>query len=145
MGWAWGCAGDGEDVQGADGPPVSQSSTLSLWAISFLLEAMEIFFSIHCLLLTLELLRLGRCCRGMLRMKVISDSWAQLQPLPCRAGTDLPGLRGDLCIQSFHLSGPILIILSGFQVSLQAASVESPSPGQWLGLLRLDSVEIARL
>ncbi|XP_005529875.1 PREDICTED: transmembrane protein 54 [Pseudopodoces humilis] len=75
------------------------SSTLSLWAISLLLEAMEIFFSIRCLLLTLELLRLGRCCRGTLRMKV----------------------------------------------SLQAAPAESPGPGQCLGLLRLDSVEIARL
>ncbi|KAM4884964.1 transmembrane protein 54 [Sylvia borin] len=75
------------------------SSTLSLWAISLLLEAMEIFFSIRCLLLTLELLRLGRCCCGMLRMKL----------------------------------------------SLQAGPVQSPSPGQCLGLLRLDSVEIARL
>ncbi|XP_014741090.1 PREDICTED: transmembrane protein 54 [Sturnus vulgaris] len=75
------------------------SSTLSLWAISLLLEAMAIFFSIRCLLLSLELLRLGRCCRGMLRMKV----------------------------------------------SLQAAPVESPGAGQCLGLLRLDSVEIARL
>ncbi|XP_054373182.1 transmembrane protein 54 [Molothrus aeneus] len=46
------------------------SSTLSLWVISLLLEAMGIFFSIRCLLLTLELLRLGCCCRGMLRMKV---------------------------------------------------------------------------
>ncbi|RMB91182.1 hypothetical protein DUI87_32318 [Hirundo rustica rustica] len=75
------------------------SSTLSLWAISLLLEAVEIFFSIRCLLLALELLRLGRCCRGMLRMKV----------------------------------------------SLPPAPVESPGPGQCLGLLRLDSVEIARL
>lgn len=75
------------------------SSTLSLWAISLLLEAVEIFFSIRCLLLTLELLHLGHCCRGMLRMKV----------------------------------------------SLQVAPVESPGPGQCLGLLRLDSVEIARL
>nr|XP_021395124.2 transmembrane protein 54 [Lonchura striata domestica] len=46
------------------------SSTLSLWAVSLLLEAMGIFFSVRCLLLTLELLRLGRCCRGMLRMKL---------------------------------------------------------------------------
>lgn len=50
-----------------------------------------------------------------------------------------------MCIQGFHPSGPILIILSGFQVSLQAAPVESPAPGQCLGLLRLDSVEVARL
>uniref|UniRef100_A0A8C5TPP5 Transmembrane protein 54 n=2 Tax=Malurus TaxID=55806 RepID=A0A8C5TPP5_9PASS len=40
------------------------SSTLSLWTISLLLEAMEIFFSTRCLLLSLRLLRLGRCCRG---------------------------------------------------------------------------------
>ncbi|XP_064254774.1 transmembrane protein 54 [Passer domesticus] len=71
------------------------SSTLSLWAISLLLEAMGIFFSSRCLLLALELLRPGRCCRGVLRMK--------------------------------------------------AAPVESPGPGQCLGLLRLDSGESARL
>uniref|UniRef100_A0A8C5NMB2 Transmembrane protein 54 n=1 Tax=Junco hyemalis TaxID=40217 RepID=A0A8C5NMB2_JUNHY len=64
------------------------SSTLSLWVISLLLEATGIFFSTRCLLLTLELLSLGCCCRGMLRMKVISYSWAQLQPLLCRAGGD---------------------------------------------------------
>ncbi|XP_064587930.1 transmembrane protein 54 [Zonotrichia leucophrys gambelii] len=46
------------------------SSTLSLWVISLLLEATGIFFSTRCLLLTLELLSLGCCCRGMLRMKV---------------------------------------------------------------------------
>ncbi|NXN79457.1 TMM54 protein, partial [Bombycilla garrulus] len=34
------------------------SSTLSLWAISLLLEAVEIFFSARCLLLSLGLLRL---------------------------------------------------------------------------------------
>ncbi|NXX11221.1 TMM54 protein, partial [Podargus strigoides] len=34
------------------------SSTLSLWAISLLLSSMEIIFSIRCLLLTLDLLRL---------------------------------------------------------------------------------------
>ncbi|XP_041871695.1 transmembrane protein 54 [Corvus kubaryi] len=75
------------------------SSTLSLWAMSLLLGAMEIFFSIRCLLLTLGLLHLGCCCRGMLRRKV----------------------------------------------SLQATPVESPAPGQCLALLRLDSVEVARL
>ncbi|XP_039589468.1 transmembrane protein 54 [Passer montanus] len=75
------------------------SCTLSLWAISLLLEAMGIFFSSRCLRLTLELLRPGRCCRGVLRMKL----------------------------------------------SLQAAPVESPGPGQCLGLLRLDSGESARL
>ncbi|XP_075630242.1 transmembrane protein 54 [Balearica regulorum gibbericeps] len=75
------------------------SSTLSLWAISLLLNSMEIVFGIRCLLLTLDLLRLGRCCRRALRRKV----------------------------------------------SLQAAPAESPDPGQWLGLLRLDSVETARL
>nr|XP_041576773.1 transmembrane protein 54 [Taeniopygia guttata] len=62
----WGCAGGA----GADVPAVSQSSTLSLWAVSVLLEAMGTFFSLRCLLLTLELLRLGRCCRGVLRVKV---------------------------------------------------------------------------
>uniref|UniRef100_A0A674HK42 Transmembrane protein 54 n=1 Tax=Taeniopygia guttata TaxID=59729 RepID=A0A674HK42_TAEGU len=41
------------------------SSTLSLWAVSVLLEAMGTFFSLRCLLLTLELLRLGRCCWGV--------------------------------------------------------------------------------
>ncbi|XP_056364886.1 transmembrane protein 54 [Oenanthe melanoleuca] len=75
------------------------SSTLSLWAISLLLEAVAIFFSTRCFLLSLDLLRLGRCCRGMLRVKV----------------------------------------------SLQAAPAQSPGPGQCLALLRLDSVEIARL
>uniref|UniRef100_A0A8C3ETC9 Transmembrane protein 54 n=2 Tax=Corvoidea TaxID=192204 RepID=A0A8C3ETC9_CORMO len=73
------------------------SSTLSLWAMSLLLEAMEIFFSIRCLLLTLGLLHLSCCCRGMLRRKVIPNSWAQLQPLPCRAGADLSGRRGKTC------------------------------------------------
>ncbi|NXK35874.1 TMM54 protein, partial [Piprites chloris] len=34
------------------------SSTLSLWAVSLVLESMEIIFGIRCLLLTLELLRL---------------------------------------------------------------------------------------
>ncbi|XP_053854765.1 transmembrane protein 54 isoform X1 [Vidua macroura] len=121
------------------------SSTLSLWAISLLLEAMGIFFSIRCLLLTLELLRLGRCCRGTLRMKVISAAWAQLHPLCCRAGTDQAGPRGDLWILGFHPSAPILILLSAFQVSLQEAPVQSPGPGQCLALLRLDSGEIARL
>ncbi|XP_074018291.1 transmembrane protein 54 [Numenius arquata] len=75
------------------------SSTLSLWAISLLLDSMEIVFGIRCLLLTLDLLRLGCCCRGVHRRKV----------------------------------------------SLQEAPAESPDPGQCLGLLRLDSVETARL
>lgn len=85
-GWGRGCAGDGEDLQGTDAPPVSQSSTLSLWVISLLLEAIGVFCSTRCLRLVLELLRLGRCCRGTLRMKVIPDPWAQLQPLPSPAG-----------------------------------------------------------
>ncbi|XP_075294284.1 transmembrane protein 54 [Opisthocomus hoazin] len=46
------------------------SSTLSLWAISLLLDALEIVFGIRCLLLALDLLRLGRCCRGAHRRKV---------------------------------------------------------------------------
>ncbi|KAK4808884.1 hypothetical protein QYF61_007999 [Mycteria americana] len=46
------------------------SSTLSLWAISLLLHSMEIVFSIRCLLLTVDLLRLGRCCHGVHRGKV---------------------------------------------------------------------------
>ncbi|KAJ7416654.1 Transmembrane protein 54 [Willisornis vidua] len=46
------------------------SSTLSLWAVSLLLESMEIIFGIRCLLLTLDLLRLGRCCRRTHRRKV---------------------------------------------------------------------------
>ncbi|XP_027761322.1 transmembrane protein 54 [Empidonax traillii] len=46
------------------------SSTLSLWAVSLVLESMEIIFGVRCLLLTLELLRLGRCCRGTHRRKV---------------------------------------------------------------------------
>lgn len=47
-----------------------QSSTLSLWAISLLLDLMEIIFGIRCLLLTLDLLRLGRCCGRAHRRKV---------------------------------------------------------------------------
>lgn len=75
------------------------SSTLSLWAISLLLDSMEIVFSIRCLLLTIDLLHLGCCCRRAHRRKV----------------------------------------------SLQVAPVESPDPGQCLGLLRLDGVETAQL
>ncbi|XP_053942689.1 transmembrane protein 54 isoform X2 [Cuculus canorus] len=80
--------------------PVSpQSSTLSLWTISLLLNATEIVFGIRCLLLALHLLRLGRCCRRMHRRKV----------------------------------------------SLQVAPVESADAGHCLGLLRLHSMETARL
>ncbi|XP_074904817.1 transmembrane protein 54 [Buteo buteo] len=75
------------------------SSTLSLWAISLLLDLMEIIFGIRCLLLTLNLLRLGRCCGRAHRRKV----------------------------------------------SLRADPAENPDPGQCVGLLRLDSVETARL
>ncbi|KAM6045551.1 transmembrane protein 54 [Chlamydotis macqueenii] len=75
------------------------SSTLSLWAVALLLNSMEIFFGVRCLLLTLDLLRLSRRCRGAHRRKV----------------------------------------------SLQAAPAETPSPGQCLALLRLGSVETARL
>nr|XP_021139056.1 transmembrane protein 54 [Columba livia] len=46
------------------------SSTLSLWTISLLLDLMEIIFGIRCLLLALDLLRLGRCCRGVRQRKV---------------------------------------------------------------------------
>ncbi|KAK2546395.1 Tmem54 [Columba livia] len=46
------------------------SSTLSLWTISLLLDLMEIVFGIRCLLLALDLLRLGRCCRGVRQRKV---------------------------------------------------------------------------
>ncbi|NXR01681.1 TMM54 protein, partial [Sagittarius serpentarius] len=45
-------------------------STLSLWAISLLLDSMEIVFGIRCLLLTLSLLRLSRCCGRARRRKV---------------------------------------------------------------------------
>ncbi|KAM6371033.1 transmembrane protein 54 [Pluvialis apricaria] len=76
------------------------SSTLSLWAISLLLDSMGIVFGIRCLLLTLDLLHLSCCC--------------------CRRT---------------HRR----------KVSLQAAPAESPDAGQCLGLLRLDSVETARL
>ncbi|XP_064028653.1 transmembrane protein 54 isoform X2 [Pogoniulus pusillus] len=75
------------------------SSTLCLWAVSLLLHSMEVIFSIRCLLLAIDLLRLGCCCRGAHRRKV----------------------------------------------SLQAAPVDSPDPGQCLGLLRLGSVESAQL
>ncbi|XP_068015318.1 transmembrane protein 54 [Melanerpes formicivorus] len=61
-------------------PPVSRecpfdptrvySSTLSLWAISLLLDSVEIIFSVRCLLLTSDLLQLGCCCRGTHRRKV---------------------------------------------------------------------------
>ncbi|KAM9369654.1 transmembrane protein 54 [Phaethornis superciliosus] len=73
------------------------SSTLSLWALSFLLNSMEIIFSIRCLLLTLRLPHFGHCCCETHRRKV----------------------------------------------SLQVVSAESPSPGQCLGLLRLNSAETA--
>ncbi|KAM9268200.1 transmembrane protein 54 [Morus bassanus] len=46
------------------------SSTLSLWAISLLLYLIEIFFSIRCFLLTIDLLRLGCCCCRVYRRKV---------------------------------------------------------------------------
>ncbi|NXJ47969.1 TMM54 protein, partial [Spizaetus tyrannus] len=46
------------------------SSTLSLWAISLLLDLMEIIFGIRCLLLTLDLLRLRCCCGRAHRRKV---------------------------------------------------------------------------
>ncbi|XP_035417893.2 transmembrane protein 54 [Cygnus atratus] len=46
------------------------SSTLSLWFISLMLGSLEIVFSIRCLLLTIELLRLSCCCRRVRRQKV---------------------------------------------------------------------------
>ncbi|XP_052667675.1 transmembrane protein 54 isoform X5 [Harpia harpyja] len=58
------------------------SSTLSLWAISLLLDLMEIIFGIRCLLLTLDLLRLGRCCGRAHRRKVTPGPWAQHRPVP---------------------------------------------------------------
>uniref|UniRef100_A0A8C3KBQ0 Transmembrane protein 54 n=1 Tax=Calidris pygmaea TaxID=425635 RepID=A0A8C3KBQ0_9CHAR len=65
------------------------SSTLSLWAISLLLDSMEIVFGIRCLLLTLHLLRLGCCCRGARRRKVTPGPRAQHQPAPVQ-GWDGP-------------------------------------------------------
>uniref|UniRef100_A0A663EKS5 Transmembrane protein 54 n=1 Tax=Aquila chrysaetos chrysaetos TaxID=223781 RepID=A0A663EKS5_AQUCH len=53
------------------------SSTLSLWAISLLLDLMEIIFGIRCLLLTLDLLRLRCCCGRAHRRKVTPGPWAQ--------------------------------------------------------------------
>uniref|UniRef100_A0A8C8BLS8 Transmembrane protein 54 n=1 Tax=Otus sunia TaxID=257818 RepID=A0A8C8BLS8_9STRI len=58
------------------------SSTLSLWVISLLLDLMEIVFGIRCLLLIIDLLRLGRCCRRVHRRKVT--------PMPAE-GPDPPG------------------------------------------------------
>ncbi|KAM9606522.1 transmembrane protein 54 isoform 4-T4 [Morphnus guianensis] len=58
------------------------SSTLSLWAISLLLDLMEIIFGIRCLLLTLDLLRLGRCCGRAHQRKVTPGPWAQHRPVP---------------------------------------------------------------
>ncbi|XP_075578296.1 transmembrane protein 54 [Pelecanus crispus] len=46
------------------------SSMLSLWAISLLLNLMEIVFSIHCLVLTIDLLRPAHCCCRVHRRKV---------------------------------------------------------------------------
>ncbi|XP_069731130.1 transmembrane protein 54 [Phaenicophaeus curvirostris] len=46
------------------------SSTLALWTISLLLDAIEIVFGIRCLLLALHLLRLGRCCPATHHRKV---------------------------------------------------------------------------
>ncbi|XP_066838536.1 transmembrane protein 54 isoform X4 [Anser cygnoides] len=46
------------------------SSTLSLWFISLMLGSLEIVFSIRCLLLTIELLRLNCCCHRVRRQKV---------------------------------------------------------------------------
>uniref|UniRef100_A0A8C8BNI7 Transmembrane protein 54 n=1 Tax=Otus sunia TaxID=257818 RepID=A0A8C8BNI7_9STRI len=53
------------------------SSTLSLWVISLLLDLMEIVFGIRCLLLIIDLLRLGRCCRRVHRRKVTPSPRAQ--------------------------------------------------------------------
>ncbi|XP_027517118.1 transmembrane protein 54 [Corapipo altera] len=58
------------------------SSTLSLWAVSLVLESMEIIFGIRCLLLALELLRLGRCCRGTRRRKVSLQAAPEESPDP---------------------------------------------------------------
>ncbi|XP_071624098.1 transmembrane protein 54 isoform X4 [Heliangelus exortis] len=58
------------------------SSTLSLWAISFLLNSMEIIFSIRCLLLTLSLLHLGRCCCETHRRKVSLQVVSAESPSP---------------------------------------------------------------
>ncbi|XP_032566203.1 transmembrane protein 54 [Chiroxiphia lanceolata] len=58
------------------------SSTLSLWAVSLVLESMEIIFGIRCLLLALELLRLGCCCRGTHRRKVSLQAAPEESPDP---------------------------------------------------------------
>ncbi|XP_053123770.1 transmembrane protein 54 isoform X2 [Hemicordylus capensis] len=49
------------------------SSALALWSLSFLLDAVEIVFSIRCFLVTLTLLNL-RLCRRMTRRKKNSSS-----------------------------------------------------------------------
>ncbi|OPJ71699.1 transmembrane protein 54 isoform A [Patagioenas fasciata monilis] len=58
------------------------SSTLSLWTISLLLDLMEIVFGIRCLLLTLDLLRLGHCCRGLRQRKVSLQAAPEQIPDP---------------------------------------------------------------
>ncbi|XP_040441557.1 transmembrane protein 54 [Falco naumanni] len=66
------------------------SSTLCLWAISLLLDSMEIIFSIRCLLLTVDLLHLGCCCHGAHRRKVTPGPRAQHRPTSMQ-GWDGPG------------------------------------------------------
>ncbi|XP_042649732.1 transmembrane protein 54 isoform X4 [Tyto alba] len=60
------------------------SSTLSLWVVSLLLDLMEVVFGIRCLLLTINLLRFGRCCRRVHRRKVTPSPPppAQHRPVP---------------------------------------------------------------
>ncbi|NXV76765.1 TMM54 protein, partial [Atlantisia rogersi] len=65
------------------------SSTLSLWAVSLLLNSMDVVFGIRCLLLTLDLLHLSRRCHGVLRRKVTPGSQLSTDLFPCRAGMDL--------------------------------------------------------
>ncbi|KAM6235454.1 transmembrane protein 54 isoform 2-T3 [Spheniscus humboldti] len=66
------------------------SSTLTLWAISLLLDSMEIVFSIRCLLLTIDLLHIGCCCRRAHRREVTPGPQAQHRPAPVQ-GWDRPG------------------------------------------------------
>ncbi|XP_076213490.1 transmembrane protein 54 isoform X3 [Aptenodytes patagonicus] len=66
------------------------SSTLTLWAISLLLDSMEIVFSIRCLLLTIDLLHIGCCCRRAHRREVTPGPQAQHRPAPVQ-GWDGPG------------------------------------------------------
>ncbi|XP_062995968.1 transmembrane protein 54 [Elgaria multicarinata webbii] len=68
------------------------SSALALWSLSFLLDTVEIIFSIRCFLITLVLLNLRLCRRGT-RKKKVSLQFAMAENREACEGRDL--LRMD--------------------------------------------------